>query len=170
MGSRTIISEFGTDTDSIGEASAAAIEPTMHAPHAAWRLNFIDHEQIERIIPSSPGRKRKAQQLAEDTTNQHKVHKKPPAAPKRAPKGKAACPKNTQAAQGYILMPKTMYHNGKDRLELCGFFTHDPGCKKHIISLKGCDHHTRDEIGRACRNRVPQGGATKKNVTELKGT
>ena len=66
-------------------------------------------------------------------------------------------------------MPQTIY-NGKDRSELCCFFTHDPGFKTHIISLKGYDHHTRDGIGRVCGNLKLQGGATDKYVIDLKGT
>ena len=76
--SRTIITEFGTDSGSVAEASAIAIEPPMHGPHEAWRLNFIDHEQIEPIIPSSNSRKRKV--LSEGTNNELKVRKRPAAA------------------------------------------------------------------------------------------
>ena len=117
MGSRAIVIEFGNDSDSIAEASAIAIEPPMHGPHEAWRLNFIDHEQIEPIRPSSKSRRLKV--LSECTKKNLKVHKRPAAAINKAQKCKAACPKNTQAAQGYMLMPKTIYHNGKDRLKLC---------------------------------------------------
>ena len=129
MRSRTIIFEFGIDSDSIAEASATAIEPPMHGPYEAWRLNFIDNEQIEPIISSSNRRTRKVQQLSEDTKKQLKVHKRPAAASKKAPKGKAACPKNTQVAKEYFLIPQTIYHNGKERLELCGLFAHDTCAK-----------------------------------------
>ena len=66
------------------------------------------------------------------------------------------------------MLPKTIYHNGTDRLELCGFFTHDPGCKKHIISLKGYDYNTSKEVGHARKDLVLQGGATKTYVIHLK--
>ena len=49
-------------------------------------------------------------------------------------------------------------------------FTHDPGCKKHIVSLKRYDYNTREEVGRACNNLVLQGEATKTNAIDLKVT
>ena len=66
------------------------------------------------------------------------------------------------------LLPKTIHYHGKDRLELCGFSTHDPGCKTPIISLKGCDYKTKEEVGHACKDLALKGGATKTDVINLK--
>ena len=66
------------------------------------------------------------------------------------------------------MLPKTIYHNGRYGLELCGLFTRDPGCKKHITSLKGYDYNNKEEVGHACRDLVLQGEATKTNVIHLK--
>ena len=115
MRSRTIIFEFGIDTYSIAEASATAIEPPMHVRREGWQLNCIDHEKIEPILPSSLSRKRKAQQLAEDVNqNSSRCTRSQLQHPKKAPTSKAACPANTHAARGDLLLPKTIYHNGKD--------------------------------------------------------
>ena len=89
---------------------------------------IVDQENVEPINPCSLNGKRKAQQLAEDINKQLKVSKKPAAAPNVTPKSKAAPTKNTHAARGDALLPKTIYHNGKSRLEVCGLFTHDPVC------------------------------------------
>ena len=61
-----------------------------------------------------------------------------------------------------------MYHNGGDGLKICGFFTHDPECKKHIISLKGSDYKKTEEVGHACNDMALQGGATKTYAIHLK--
>ena len=131
----------------IPESGATAVETPMHAPQEAWQLNrsmLIDQEEVEPTFPSSLSRKRKAQQIAEDINKQFTVSKKPAAAPNKVPKSKAAPTKNkatpaenkTHVAREDDLLPNTVCHNGKDRLELCGLSTNDQGCKTkthHIL-------------------------------------
>ena len=78
--------------------------------------------------------------------------------------------KKTHAAREAqdMLLATTIHHNGKHRLELCGYFTHDPVSKKHTIPMKGCDVQTRADVGNACNELVLKGGATKATIIELK--
>ena len=67
-----------------------------------------------------------------------------------------------------MLLAKTIHHNGKHGVELCGYFTHDPVSMEHISSMKGYDYQTRADVGNACNELVLKGGATKANIIELK--
>ena len=99
-----------------------------------------------------------------------KVFKEPAAAPKGAQATSKAAPttnratpaaKKTHDAREDSLLPCCLYLDGNDRFELCGYFTHDPMCKKHIISIKGSEYQNKADVGNACNELVLKGGATK---------
>ena len=98
-----------------------------------------------KSIPAHSSGRGQLNELQRLSNKQLEMPKKPVAAPKRAPKSKAAptnneatqAANNTHAASEDSLLPQTIYHNGKGRLERCGVFTHDPVSKKRISSLKG---------------------------------
>ena len=87
-------------------------------------------------------------------------------APAPAKKNHAA----TAAQDPGALLANTTYHNGIERMELCGYFTHDPESKKHFISMKSptYDFTIRTKVDNACNDLVFQGGATKSQILELK--
>ena len=107
------------------------------------------------------------------------MSRKPAAAQQRAStKSKAAPTKNnakstannthaSREAQD-TLFATTIHHNGKHRLELCAYFTHDPVFKKHIKSMEGYDYQTTANGGNACNEVVLKVGATRATIIELK--